>query len=110
MPQVEPALEVLQPANLVRRNVGHDRLQAASRPQQVALGIHDPRQFVGVQDVAVVDRSRDHSGGLLAGQPLQRLHQHVQVVLGELGFDRVKAVALCLLKGRAARSPSTPLR
>ena len=110
VPQVEPALQVVQPADLVRRNVGGDRLQAAGRPQQVALGLDDPRQVGAVQHVVVADGAGDHAGGLFAGQPAQRLHEHLQLALGELGFDLLKAAALHVLKGLADDLHQVPLR
>ena len=110
MPQVEPPLQVVQPADLVRRNVGGDRLQAAGRAQQVALGVDDPRQVGAVQHVVVVDGPGDHAGGLLGGQPAQRLHEHLQLALGQLRFDLAGGCAAAPLETSCGRSPSVPLR
>ena len=70
---------------LVRRHVRGDRLQAAGRPQHVPLGVDDPRQVGAVQHEVVLNGAGHHPGGLLARQPAQRLHEHLQFTFGEKG-------------------------
>ncbi len=101
MPQVEPAFQVAQSADLLRRDVGGNRFQTARGAQQVALGIQDPPQAGAIQHVVGMDRAGNDPGGLLRGQPAQHLHQHFQLALGQPRFDLAHAAALRLLKGVA---------
>ena len=101
MPQVEPAFEVLEPADFIGRNVGDDRLQAPVVPKILRLASTMPRQNGPVQDQIVVNCSGHHARGLLAGQPMEGLHQASHLPLGQPGFDLAEAAALHVLKGVA---------
>ena len=97
MPQVEPALQVPQAADLVGRDVGNDRFQAAGGGQAGPLGLDQPGQIGPIQDVVLIDDFGDDADDLLARQAAQGLHGQFQFRLAQVRFHLVQAALLDLL-------------
>ena len=97
---IEPALQVLQPADFVRRDIGRDRFQAARRAKPAALGVDDPREVGAVQHVVFMNGCGHHPGSLFRRQPAQGLHEHLEFTLAQFALDLLQAAMLNLAERR----------